>query len=249
MKCLSQETLHALVAGELEKAEREAALTHLAGCVSCRKELRSLLVVYSGLLSADVYPACASLPDLEAYIAGASDEQSAARMSRHLEKCPRCKEVLDTLRVSQDPRANFVTKEERLFIIAQAEANAKVVADQAIRTLIPDQPSLASTVWDQCARFFENTVGASLDQRLSYNSGQHLAGALGFSAVPPAELAAAVTVTMTVLALAVELEGQPGGLADAQIRRKVVALARQYGAGIELQKKLRNLLPSMLPRH
>ena len=75
------------------------------------------------------------------------------------------------------------------------------------------------------------------EQWPSYRGGEQLAGVMGFAGLPPAELAAAVTVTMTALGLAIELEGQMRGVAESQIRQEAMVLARQFGAGVELAEE------------
>ena len=122
----SKDTLHALISGERRHGRYGVhALAHLHGCATCRKEVRALLVVYAGLSSCDAPGACPSIEELEAHLTGALDQPSALRVSPHVEECPRCREFMETLRASQDPVADLVRREERLFVLAQTEERGR----------------------------------------------------------------------------------------------------------------------------
>ena len=246
MDCLSSEALQDLVSGEIPQAARNEALQHLRQCERCRRELRVLIELQSALMELTEPEPCPSNEEVDEYVAGSAAKDVANRVSAHIEDCEACRSYVELLRASEAEVSRSTEQEERIFIAAHAEEKAEVAARTALERLLPEHLGLFEKLWSKAAEVFSDLSAKETSEWPSFRTGQQFAGAIGFIGTPGPEITSGIIIVMTALAVALELESGACEKSQAGVRRRAGELAKQFGAGSELQREVSSALPPLL---
>jgi anti-sigma factor RsiW len=234
----------ALIEGELEAPERARCLEHLKECSRCRAEFRGSLSLIRLLQEV---PAL-QCPDFQVLDRFASDRlggEEAEGVRAHLQLCPVCRETVAVLRASPEEQLARQEEERRAFNAAYVRDLAQSVAAEAVSRLLPQAKGVVERVWERVEEFAEKLRALKPSEWPSYQAEPQLAGALGFTGQPTAEVLAVATICTTTLAAFMDLTGRPTPATEEDAEGTVGTLAARFGAGPALRERLVGLLPEL----
>jgi anti-sigma factor RsiW len=248
MGCPDPDTLQALVDNELTVEKRREVVEHVRSCESCLDELRHLLIITKGVGMAVNGDPCPSDTELTLYASVKAGEDLTRQIKGHLERCEACQSLVEFMTADAETRQAREDLARAEFEDALIEERARLAASAAMEELLPGRAPLFNQLWDKAVELTRDLRGLSPDAWPNFRVGHQLAGALGFTSAPDAEVTAASVILATSLVATSHAAHTEGGMSHEELSAVCLDYARRFGAGRELAARLAETLPQRLER-